>query len=118
MPHFPPRGLYAITDGPRSDQLDVTREALLGGARLLQYRDLGYDLARRHADVHALRRLCGEHGVPLLINGDAALAQEGGAAGVHLGETTEDLASARERLGAQASIGVSCFDSLERAHAA
>ncbi|HET6804675.1 MAG TPA: thiamine phosphate synthase [Frateuria sp.] len=117
MPHFPSRGLYAITDGPRSDLLDVARNALLGGAALLQYRDPTDDHARRHAEAQALKRLCQEHSVPLLINGDAALAEAVGAAGVHVGETGEDLASARTRLGAQAIIGVSCLDSLERAKA-
>jgi thiamine-phosphate pyrophosphorylase len=115
MPHFPSRGLYAITDGRRNDLLDTAREALLGGARLVQYRDLADDHPRRHAEASALKGLCDAHDVPLLINGDAALAQAVGAAGVHLGETAEDLAGARERLGAQAIIGVSCFDSLERA---
>jgi thiamine-phosphate pyrophosphorylase len=117
MLDLPSSGLYAITDGPRSDLMQAVQDALAGGVRLLQYRDLGGDHARRHAEAHALKRLCDEHGVPLLINGDAALAQEIGAAGVHLGETAEDLASARERLGARAIIGVSCFDSLERARA-
>ena len=111
------RGLYAITDGPRSDLLQVVLEALLGGARCLQYRDLSGDHVRRLSEARALKRLCDDHGVPLLINGDAALAKAVCAAGVHLGETAEDLASARERLGAQAIIGVSCFDSFERAQA-
>lgn len=117
MPHLPSSGLYAITDGPRSDLMQAVREALAGGVRLLQYRDLGDDHARRHAEANALKRLCDEQGVPLLINGDAALAQAVNAAGVHLGETAGDLAGARERLGGQAIIGVSCFDSLERARA-
>jgi len=117
MLHPLSRGLYAITDGPRDDLLDVVRDALAGGARLLQYRDLGDDHARRLAEAQALKRLCDEHGVPLLINGDAALALAVGAAGVHVGETIEDLASARARLGTQAIIGVSCFASLERARA-
>lgn len=117
MPNFPSRGLYAITNGPRVDLLQAVQEALAGGARLLQYRDLGDDHPRRLAEAHALKRLCDDYGVPVLINGDAALAQEVGAGGVHLGETGEDLASARERLGPQAIIGVSCFDSLERARA-
>jgi thiamine-phosphate pyrophosphorylase len=117
MPDFPSRGLYAITDGPRAGLLQAVQEALAGGARLLQYRDLGDDHPRRLAEAHALKRLCDDYGVPLLINGDAALAQAVGADGVHLGETGEDLASARERLGPQAIIGVSCFDSLERARA-
>jgi thiamine-phosphate pyrophosphorylase len=109
--------LYAITDGPRADLLFVAAQALAGGARLLQYRDLGADHARRLAEAQALKRLCDERDVPLLINGDAALAQAVGAAGVHVGETAEDVASARARLGPQAIIGVSCFDSLERARA-
>jgi len=117
MPGFSSRGLYAITDGPRSDLLHVVQEALAGGVQLLQYRDLSDDHARRLDEARALKRLCEEHGVPLLINGDTALALAVGAAGVHLGETAEDLASARERLGAQATIGVSCFASLERARA-
>ena len=117
MPHFALRGLYAITDGPRADLLQVVREALAGGATALQYRDFGDDPPRRRAEAQAIRKLCDEYRVPLLVNGDAALAQAVGAAGVHLGETAEDLASARARLGPQAIIGVSCFDSLERARA-
>jgi thiamine-phosphate pyrophosphorylase len=115
MPDFPSCGLYAITDGPRADLLHVVQEVLAGGAQLLQYRDLGDDHPRRHTEAHAIKRLCDEYGTPLLINGDAALAQAVGAAGVHLGETREDLTSARERLCPQAIVGVSCFDSLERA---
>lgn len=115
MPDFPSRGLYAITDGPRPDLLASARQALEGGACLLQYRDLSGDHTRRLAEAHALKRLCDERGVPLLINGDASLAQAVGAAGVHLGETNEEIGSARARLGSRAIIGVSCFDSLERA---
>lgn len=118
MSGFPSRGLYAVTDGPRADLLQVVQQALAGGARLLQYRDLTTDQARRFAEAQALKRLCDAHVVPLLINGDAALAQAVHAAGVHLGESEEDLATARARLGPEAIVGVSCFASLEQAHAA
>jgi thiamine-phosphate pyrophosphorylase len=112
------RGLYAITDGPRPDLLDVARQALLGGARLLQYRDKTADAARRLAEASALRQLCREHGVPLIINDDVALARAVQADGVHLGKDDGDLAAARAELGATAIIGVSCYDSLERARIA
>lgn len=117
MSGFPSHGLYAITDGPRADLLQVVQQALAGGARLLQYRDVTDDHARRLAEAQALKRQCDAHGVPLLINGDTALAQAVGAAGVHLGETGDTLLDARTRLGPHAIIGVSCFDSLERARA-
>jgi thiamine-phosphate pyrophosphorylase len=115
---FPARGLYAITDGPRADLLDVVAQALAGGARLLQYRDKTADAARRHAEATALKQLCDVHAVPLIINDDVALAAATGAAGVHLGRDDGDVAAARATLGDNAIIGVSCYDSLALAHAA
>ncbi|HWX64817.1 MAG TPA: thiamine phosphate synthase [Rhodanobacter sp.] len=112
------RGLYAITDGPRADLLEVVALALAGGARLLQYRDKSADAARRHSEATALRQLCHAHGVPLIINDDVALAQAVAADGVHLGKNDDDLGAARSVLGGHAIIGVSCYDSLPRAQAA
>lgn len=114
----PGHGLYAITDGPRADLLAAVAQALAGGARLLQYRDKSTDAARRHAEAAALHQLCRSHGVPLIINDDIALARAVGADGVHLGREDDDLASARVALGEHAIIGVSCYDSLQRAQAA
>jgi len=112
---LPLRGLYAISDGPRVDLVDACAAALEGGARILQYRDKTRDPARRLDEARALQALCMRFGVPLIVNDDIELAAAVGAAGVHLGEDDGDLASARTRLGAQAIIGVSCYDSLERA---
>jgi thiamine-phosphate pyrophosphorylase len=101
---FPSHGLYAITDGPRTDLSATVAQALAGGARVLQYRDKTADAARRHAEAAALKQLCDTHAVPLIVNDDVALA--------------DDVAAARAALGAGAIIGVSCYDSLERARAA
>ncbi|WP_440223614.1 thiamine phosphate synthase [Dokdonella sp. MW10] len=115
VPTLPPCGLYAITDGPRDDLLDVCARVLEGGARLVQYRDKTRDDARRLAEATRLRELCDRHGVPLIVNDDVELALRCGAAGVHLGEDDGDLASARARLGASAILGVSCYDDIDRA---
>lgn len=111
------RGLYAITDGPRADLQGACAAALEGGAALLQYRDKGGDASRRLHEARALQALCARHDVPLVINDDIELAHAVGAAGVHLGEHDATPAQARARLGAGAIIGVSCYDSLERARA-
>jgi len=108
-------GLYAITDGARDDLLEAVARALEGGARLVQYRDKTSDHARRHAEAAALRQLCAGRGVPLIVNDDLELAAAIGADGVHLGEQDLALSAARTALGEQAIIGVSCYDSLERA---
>ena len=86
-----------------------------GGAAILQYRDKTSDSARRRHEASALQALCARHGVPLIVNDDVELAAVVGAAGVHLGEDDAALSAARARLGAGAIIGVSCYDSLERA---
>ena len=108
-------GLYAITDGPRADLLEAVAAALSGGARLVQYRDKTDDHARRHAEASALRLLCAQHEAALIINDDVGLAVAVHADGVHLGETDPALAAAREALGEAGIIGISCYDSLERA---
>nr|WP_199046201.1 thiamine phosphate synthase [Dyella sp. ASV24] len=109
------RGLYVITDGPRRDLLEAVAQALAGGARLLQYRDKTTDHPRRFDEARALRALCAARDVPMIVNDDVALARAAGAAGVHLGEDDGDVAAARAALGDDAIIGVSCYDSLERA---
>ncbi len=97
--------------------MDVVQQALAGGARLVQYRDSGVEGARRQAEALALRVLCSQHGVPLIIEGDVALASALAADGVHLGPQ-DDAGMARAMLGAESIIGVSCGDSLQRAQAA
>ncbi|MDR3446409.1 MULTISPECIES: thiamine phosphate synthase [unclassified Dyella] len=109
------RGLYVITDGPRRDLLETVAQALAGGARLLQYRDKTTDHSRRLDEARALRALCAARDVPMIVNDDVELARAAGAAGVHLGEDDCNVAAARAVLGESAIIGVSCYDSLERA---
>jgi thiamine-phosphate pyrophosphorylase len=110
------RGLYAITDGPRDDLYAAVEAALAGGARILQYRDKTGDAARRLQDADELARICARYDVPLIINDDVALAAAVGA-GVHIGEDDGDILAARAVLGDRAIIGVSCYNSFERAQA-
>lgn len=115
------RGLYAITpERPRPHLALATQvdQAILGGARLIQYRDKSCDSAHRLTTAQALLQVCRVHQVPLLINDDLELAIAICAAGVHLGQ--EDIAPnvARQRLGPEALIGVSCYNRLDLAEAA
>lgn len=114
-PLLPAPGLYAITDGPREDLLAAAAAALEGGAVLLQYRDKTVDAQRRLREARALAGLCAEAGVLFIVNDDVELAQACGARAVHLGADDGDIAAARRRLGADAVIGVSCYDDLDRA---
>ncbi|MEO5702889.1 MAG: thiamine phosphate synthase, partial [Gammaproteobacteria bacterium] len=114
----PLRGLYVITGSAlqaRGNLVARVAQAIQGGAALIQYRDKGIDTARREQEVRALLDLCRAQQVPLIINDDVVLAHNTGADGVHLGKEDGSLVYAREKLGAQAIIGVSCYASLELA---
>lgn len=117
MPTHRPLGLYLLTpDHADTAKILVdTRIALNAGIAWLQYRNKSTDVRLRHEQALALRVLCDNYGVPLIVNDDVPLAQAVDAAGVHLGEHDADLAAARALLGPDAVIGASCYDSLERA---
>lgn len=119
LPVPPLRGLYLITpDEPDTGRLLDRVRAVLGQAALLQYRNKVADAALRQRQMAALLPLCRAAGVPLVANDDADLAIAVGADGVHLGEDDGDPAAVRARLGANAIVGVSCYDDLARARAA
>jgi thiamine-phosphate pyrophosphorylase len=104
------RGLYAITDPVLLEGrlLPACEAALRGGARLLQYRDKLADPQQLRQRAASLRDLCRDHGALLLINDDPELAADIGAHGVHLGQSDGSLERARQLLGEQAVIGVTC----------
>ncbi len=112
------RGLYAITDSkliPEDDFANAVQQALAGGARVIQYRDKTQNQVKRFKQVQTLSQLCRQYQVPLIINDDIELAKSVDAAGVHLGKEDEKLAVARQMLGKQAIIGVSCYNQLDLA---
>lgn len=115
------RGLYAITDTvliPRHRFSEQVEAALSGGARIIQYRNKSADYRQRLFQARLLVKLCRNHGVTSIINDDVELAAASGAHGVHLGRDDTPLKAARERLGPNAVIGLSCYASLGRAQQA
>ena len=114
------KGLYVITpdETNTAELLRKVHLALLGGARVLQYRNKIADAALRHEQAGALRTLTREFAVPLIINDDAALAQQVEADGVHLGGDDGSVTNTRALLGSGKIIGVSCYNRLALAQAA
>ncbi|MGQ0798637.1 MAG: thiamine phosphate synthase [Pseudomarimonas sp.] len=108
------RGLYAITpdDADTLHLLDRVKSVLTAKPALLQYRNKSASPALQEAQAYALATLCRDADVPLIINDNAALALQVGAAGVHLGVDDGALDDARATLGPAAIIGVSCYGSL------
>lgn len=105
-------GLYALTpDEPDTAALLAkVREAIAGGARLVQYRNKRATPELARLQVLALLAPCHDAGVPLIVNDALDIALELGADGVHLGAGDGDAAAARRRLPAGSLLGVSCYN--------
>lgn len=106
-----PIGLYAITDSkltPPATLIASVEAAIRGGAVMVQYREKTAPAPERLAQARNLQSLCAKAGVLLLINDDPELAKRVGAAGVHLGQTDGSAEHARDLLGDDAIIGITC----------
>lgn len=116
-------GLCAITVDdlllPRLSAL--VKAALDGGAPFVQYRNKIASRPLRRAQAAEMLRICRAAGAKLIINDDVWLAVEIGADGAHLGRDDApggSLVAARDALGPQRILGVSCYNELSRAEEA
>ncbi len=109
------RGLYVITpEGLFDDRqlIQAVEQAIQGGAIWVQYRNKKSAAMERLAMAQALQALCEQYGVALMINDDISLCQRVGAAGVHLGRDDGSILAARQQLGKDKLIGVSCYNDV------
>jgi len=115
------KGLYAITDEKliaEENFREAIESALQGGVRIIQYRDKSGDLQKRLQQASILRDLCTQYEATCIINDDIGLASAVNADGVHLGKDDTALSDARQELGEDAIIGISCYNDIELAVAA
>ncbi|UYH55649.1 thiamine phosphate synthase [Qipengyuania sp. SS22] len=92
---FPQRLERAITAGP-------------GVVTAFQFRVKGLDQHEAARLAEPLQAICAAHDVAFIVNDDVALAKRLGADGVHLGQGDGEPRDAREELGREAQIGVTC----------
>ena len=114
------RGLYAVTPevGDTRVLLSKITAALEGGACAVQYRNKNARDALREEQAFAIARVQAARAALYIVNDDPVLAARVGADGVHIGEGDPSIGSARELIGPDRIIGVSCYGDFERARAA
>ena len=110
-------GLYGITPDlmDTADLLSRTQQAIIGGAKIIQYRNKRASQPVLTEQAQLLLQLCRDYQIPLIINDHVDLAADIDADGVHLGQQDAQMTYARERLGHTKIIGVSCYNSLDSA---
>lgn len=112
--------VYAITDRHWLNGRTLTQvveESLQGGVTMLQLREKELDYDSFLAEANELKALCTRYHVPFLINDNVDIAAACDADGVHVGQSDEDCAAARTKLGPDKIIGVSA-QTVEQALAA
>lgn len=82
-----------------------------GPVAAFQFRVKGFDEHEAARLAEPLQTICAERNVAFIVNDSIGLAKRLGADGVHLGQSDGTVADARERLGRDAQIGVTCHDS-------
>ncbi len=115
----------AMTDTPHTTQLYLISPLDVGGsfpdrlARALgagevaafQFRVKGLDQHDEARLAAPLQEICAAHDCAFIVNDSVALAKRLGADGVHLGQSDGSPKEAREALGREAQIGVTCHAS-------
>jgi thiamine-phosphate pyrophosphorylase len=107
--------LYLISpldvSGDFPQRLERAIEAGPGLVTAFQFRVKGIDQHEAARLAAPLQAICAAHDVAFIVNDDIALAKRLGADGVHLGQGDGEPRDAREDLGREAQIGVTCHAS-------
>lgn len=82
-----------------------------GPVAAFQFRVKGVDEHQAVKLAEPLQKICAEREVAFIVNDSISLAKRIGADGVHLGQSDGTVEEARQRLGRDAQIGVTCHDS-------
>jgi thiamine-phosphate pyrophosphorylase len=104
---------YIITNAdivPGRDHIEGAREALQGGADVIQFREEKMDTGEMIRVCGIIQTLCRQHGAIFIVNDrvDVALAMD--ADGVHVGQRDMPATIARRLIGPHKILGVSAGD--------
>ncbi len=105
--------LYLISPLDVRGDFPAQLEAALsaGSVAAFQFRVKDIDQHEAAALAEPLQAICARHDVAFIVNDSVALAKRLKADGVHLGQGDGDVREAREILGSDAQIGVTCHNS-------
>jgi thiamine-phosphate pyrophosphorylase len=105
--------LYLISPLDVSGDFPARLERALdaGPVAAFQFRVKNVDEHTAVKLAEPLQTICAQREVAFIVNDSISLAKRIGADGVHLGQEDGSVAEARQRLGREAQIGVTCHDS-------
>jgi thiamine-phosphate pyrophosphorylase len=108
------KGLYVVIDTQalsKKTHINVTRQAIRGGAKIIQLRDKIHDRGELLPIAKEMKKVCAESGALFIINDFFDLAMAVEADGVHVGQTDLPVATVRKFTSMGMLIGCSVYNS-------
>ncbi|MDP2919473.1 MAG: thiamine phosphate synthase [Dehalococcoidia bacterium] len=115
------RGVYVIIDMQSlkgRDHVEVTRQVIQGGARVIQLRDKTLDRGQLLPIAMEMQQVCAENNALFIVNDYTDLVLAVRADGVHLGQTDLPVSIVRKLIPLDILIGCSVYNAEQAVKAA
>jgi len=115
------KGIYAILDENNFDYNrlnSIVKMMIDNNIKIFQIRIKSSFTNTKIKVISEINSICKERDCKLILNDNVEIAKELDLDGVHIGLNDINLSKAREYLGNEKIIGVSCYDSLDDAFSA
>ena len=102
--------IYGVTCealSPGRDNLDVVRQMINAGIKIIQYREKEKSKREKYEECRVIREMCKPAGVLFIVNDDVDIAILSKAGGVHVGQDDLPADAVRKLVGPEMVIGVS-----------
>nr|WP_321514050.1 thiamine phosphate synthase [uncultured Pseudodesulfovibrio sp.] len=108
--------IYCLTGEKFSlgrSNIDVVREMLDSGIKLVQYREKEKKMGAKYEECLVIRDMTRQAGAAFIVNDDIELARLVGADGVHIGQEDLPVEAVRRLVGDEMAIGLSTHSPAE-----
>tara|TARA_B100000749_G_C18425183_1_gene465297 strand:+ start:758 stop:1390 length:633 start_codon:yes stop_codon:yes gene_type:complete len=101
-------GVYTIIDPEEGSNIfELTKKVILGGVKIVQYRDKMNTISQKIINAKKIKHICEKYNVLFIINDSADLAKEVDSDGVHIGQNDDTVEYCKKTLSNEKIIGTS-----------
>tara|TARA_B100001245_G_scaffold122919_1_gene90449 strand:- start:70 stop:702 length:633 start_codon:yes stop_codon:yes gene_type:complete len=101
-------GVYTIIDPEEGSNIfELTKKVILGGVKIVQYRDKINTISQKIINAKKIKHICEKYNVLFIINDSADLAKEVDSDGVHIGQNDDTVEYCKKTLSNEKIIGTS-----------
>ena len=101
-------GVYTIIDPEQGSNIfELTKKVILGGVKIVQYRDKINTISQKIINAKKIKHICEKYNVLFIINDSADLVKEVDSDGVHIGQNDDTVEYCKKTLSNEKIIGTS-----------